>query len=139
MPQAIAELTEDTPFEIMRRTWQPVANSSSLLPGKGISYRLFDVQLVVARFEGGKLLAAEDSCPHKGARLSLGSVCDGDLQCPYHGWRFNLQGECTNIPSLIDPPKDKLRLSHLRNFPVQERYGMIWVQMEADASVNLPE
>ncbi len=71
--------------------------------------------------------------------MSLSTICEGELQCAYHGWRFNVAGECTNIPSLIDPPKDKLRLSHLRNFPVQERYGMIWVQMEPDAAVKLPE
>jgi vanillate O-demethylase monooxygenase subunit len=132
------ELTEETPFRVMKKTWQPVANSADLPLGKIIPYRLFDVELLVARFDSG-LLAAEDSCPHKGARLSRGAICEGDLQCPYHGWRFNQTGECTNIPSLIDPPKDKLRLSHLRNFPVQERYGMIWVQMEPDASVKLPE
>jgi vanillate O-demethylase monooxygenase subunit len=132
------ELTEETPFEVMKRTWQPVALSAEMPVGKVISYKLFDVDLAVVRFPEG-LLATEDSCPHKGARLSRGALCEGKLQCVYHGWRFNRQGDCTNIPSLIDPPKDKLRLSHLRNYPVQERYGMIWVQMEPDASVQLPE
>lgn len=132
------ELTEDVPFEVMRSTWQPVANSADLPVGKIIGYRLFDTDLVIVRFESG-LLAAEDSCPHKGARLSRGNMCGEELQCPYHGWRFSPDGACTNIPSLLDPPKDKLRLSHLRNFPVQERYGMIWVQMEPDASIKLPD
>ena len=132
------QLSEETPFEVMKRTWQPVANSAELPEGKVIGYRLFDIDLVIARFPDG-LLAAEDSCPHKGARLSRGAICEGDLQCPYHGWRFSAEGDCTNIPSLIDPPKDKLRLSHLHNFAVQERYGMVWVQMEADASVRLPD
>jgi vanillate O-demethylase monooxygenase subunit len=132
------QLTEEVPFEVMKRSWQPVANSADLPPGKLISYRLFDIDLVIGRLSSG-LLAAENICPHKGARLSLGHICEAELQCPYHGWRFSVEGDCTNIPSLIDPPKDKLRLSHLRNFPVQERYGMIWVQMEPDASVRLPE
>ncbi len=132
------ELTEEVPFQVMKGTWQPVANSAELPPGKIISYRLFDIDIVVARFPSG-LMAAEDSCPHKGARLSRGHLCGEELQCPYHGWRFNVTGECTNIPSLIDPPKDKLRLSHLRHFPIQERYGMIWVQMEPDPSVRLPD
>ena len=135
---ASIQLTEEVPFDVMKRSWQPVATSDELLSGKLISYRLFDVDLVLGRLPSG-LLAAENSCPHKGARLSLGHVCEEELQCPYHGWRFNVEGDCTNIPSLIDPPKDKLRLSHLRNFPVQERYGMIWVQMEPDATVRLPD
>jgi len=139
MPNHVgSELTEDVPFQVMKGTWQPVAVSAELSPGKIISYRLFDIDLVLARFPSG-LMAAEDSCPHKGARLSRGHLCENELQCCYHGWRFNVTGECTNIPSLIDPPKDKLRLSHLRNFPVQERYGMVWVQMEPDPSVRLPD
>jgi vanillate O-demethylase monooxygenase subunit len=135
---ATIQLTEEVPFEVMKRSWQPVATSAEVPPGRLISYQLFDVDLVVARFSSG-LLAAENSCPHKGLRLSLSQICEGELQCAYHGWRFDVAGECTNIPSLVDPPKDKLRLSHLRNFPVQERYGMIWVQMEPDASVRLPD
>ena len=51
MPTSPAlELTEDTPFEVMRRTWQPVAMSADLPVGKVTSYRLFDVELVIARF-----------------------------------------------------------------------------------------
>jgi phenylpropionate dioxygenase-like ring-hydroxylating dioxygenase large terminal subunit len=131
-------LMEETPFQVMKRTWQPVALSAELPVGKILSYKLFDVDLVLARFPSG-LMAAEDSCPHKGARLSRGSLGDGELQCCYHGWRFNGSGECTNIPSLLNPPKDKLKLSHLRNYAVQERYGMIWVQMESDESIRLPD
>ena len=132
------ELKESTPFQVMKWTWQPVALTKDLPAGGVLSYRLFDVDLLVARLPSG-LLAAEDSCPHKGARLSRGRICEGALQCPYHGWRFNQQGDCVNIPSLLDPPADKLRLSHLRNYSVMERYGMVWVQMEADAAVTLPE
>jgi len=132
------ELTEEVPFQVMRRTWQPVANSADLPLGKTLAYRLFDTDLVVARLSSG-LMVAGDMCPHKGARLSRGHICGEELQCAYHGWRFNGAGECTNIPSLVDPPKDKLRLSHLHNFPVQERYGMVWVQMEPDATVRIPD
>jgi phenylpropionate dioxygenase-like ring-hydroxylating dioxygenase large terminal subunit len=133
-----SELTEETPFRVMKRTWQPVALSKDLPPGGLLPYKLFDTDLVLARFPEG-LLAAEDSCPHKGARLSRGSFREGMLQCCYHGWRFDGGGACTNIPSLLDPPSDKLRLSHLRSYPAQERYGMVWVQMEPDPAVRLPD
>lgn len=136
-PEA-THLTEETPFEVMRRTWQPVALSADLPLGKVISYKLMGVNLVVARLPDG-LLAADDQCPHKGMRLHLGEIRDGELQCPYHGWRFDAGGGCTNIPSLINPPPDKLRLSHLRTYRTQERYGMVWVQMEADETVRLPD
>jgi isorenieratene synthase len=40
--------------------------------------------LVVWRV-GTQLMAAADVCPHLGAALSEGSVCDGKLVCPWHG------------------------------------------------------
>lgn len=42
------------------------------------------LSLVVWR-SGTQLLAARDVCPHMGAALSEGYVCDGKLVCPWHG------------------------------------------------------
>ena len=42
------------------------------------------LQLVVWR-SGQRLMAARDVCPHMGAALSEGRVCDGKLVCPWHG------------------------------------------------------
>ncbi|MDD5200569.1 MAG: aromatic ring-hydroxylating dioxygenase subunit alpha [Terrimicrobiaceae bacterium] len=133
------DLTEDLPFQVLRRTWQPVALSRELGPAGVIGFRLLNTDIVVARFEDGSLLAADDVCPHKGARLSRGTILAGELQCPYHGWRFDPAGACTNIPSLLNPPSDKLELSHLNAYAVQERYGMVWVQLERNADVRLPD
>lgn len=131
-------LTEELPFEVMRRTWQPVALSGDLPAGGVLDFRLFDREIVVARLPDG-LLAADNACPHKGIRLSLGAVYEGELQCAYHGWRFDSQGRCTSIPSLVDASPRKLESAGLITFGVQERYGMIWVQMEADERETLPD
>ncbi len=133
------QLTEHFPFLALRRTWQPVANAADLPPGKVIGYTLLDTELVVARFENGALLAADVACPHKGARLSAGRVCDGALMCAYHGWRFDDSGACQSIPSLLEPSPEKLTLSHLHNYPVQERYGYLWVKLDPAGTHELPE
>ncbi len=123
-------LTEDHPFLALRRTWQPVANSAALAPGTVAGYTLLGNELLVARFPDGRLLAADAACPHKGARLTGGCIQNGDLVCPYHGWRFDANGDCQSIPSLIEPNPDKQALAHLRSYPVQERYGLVWVKLE---------
>jgi len=133
-----SKLTEELPFTYLRRTWQPVANSADLHPEGVTGYRLLDTELVLARFADGRLLAADVACPHKGIRLSTGTIVDDNLQCPYHGWRFDKDGACTNIPSLLEPNAGKLALSHLRHYEVQERYGMVWVKLEPSAAC-LPE
>lgn len=123
-------LTEQTPFQVMRHTWQPVANAAEIAPGTAASRILLGVELVVARFPDGRWLAADVACPHKGARLSAGCFRGGALMCAYHGWRFDADGACQDIPSLVAPNPEKLALSHLRTYPVQERYGFVWVKLD---------
>src|ERR687891_647416 len=105
--------TEDSPFKIMRREWQPVAVSNDLKEGDIASFVLLNEDIVVARLSTG-LLAAQNVCPHKGMKLNLGSVCEDRLQCAYHGWRFDREGHCLNIPSLINPPANILKVSRLK-------------------------
>jgi vanillate O-demethylase monooxygenase subunit len=123
-------LTEDLPFLVLRRTWQPVANAADLPAGRLLGYTLLDTPLLLARFADGRLLAADPACPHKGARLTAGCIRNGELVCPYHGWRFDAAGACQSIPSLVDAAPDKLALSHLRTYAVQERYGLVWVKLD---------
>lgn len=49
--------------------------------------------------DGGRITAAADVCPHKGAPLSAGEFCDGVVMCPLHGWEFDVAtGECLSMP-----------------------------------------
>jgi vanillate O-demethylase monooxygenase subunit len=132
------ELTEDIPFQALSQTWQPVALARDLTPGRVTGCTLLEQELVLARFADGRLLAADVACPHKGARLSAGCLRDGALMCPYHGWRFDHDGACLDIPSLLAPNPQKLALSHLRTHAVQERYGFVWVKLDAAGDHALP-
>jgi nitrite reductase/ring-hydroxylating ferredoxin subunit len=47
----------------------------------------------------GKVFAALDVCPHKGAPLSAGDFDDGVVMCPLHAWEFDVRtGECLSLP-----------------------------------------
>jgi len=129
-------LSEELVLNSLRRTWQPVANSADVTTGKVIGYTLLETELVIARFANGQVLAADVACPHKGARLSQGCIREGELMCPYHGWRFDAAGACQSIPSLLEPNPEKQALSHLRTYAVQERYGLVWVKLEAAPLAN---
>jgi phenylpropionate dioxygenase-like ring-hydroxylating dioxygenase large terminal subunit len=133
-----AELTEDLPFTVLRRTWQPVALSRDLRENAVRGVRLLDRELIVARFPG-TLLAAQAWCPHKGMRLATGTIAAGELRCPYHGWKFDARGACTNIPSLIEPLPNKQEQARLETYDVRERYGMIWVKLEKGEAAPLPD
>lgn len=132
------QLTEDVPFQVLRKTWQPVGLSRDLAVGEALSYTLLDEEIVVVRFDDG-LLAAPNACPHKGMRLSCGYLARGELVCAYHGWRFGPDGQCAGVPSLEDPPQRLLDKASLTTYDVQERYGMIWVKLDDDKAAPLPD
>ena len=69
-------LTEDVPFKVLRRTWQPVALSRDLGENQVRGYTLLDQDMLVARFPG-KLMASQAWCPHKGMRLENGTIAGG--------------------------------------------------------------
>ena len=74
------------------------------------------------RGEAQRVAAVEDFCPHRGAPLSLGRVCEGQLVCGYHGLRMGCDGKTLSMPG------QRVRgFPAIRSFPVEERYGFVWV------------
>ena len=108
------------------RNWaHPVAEASQLATAP-MAVQLLDEHWVLWRDAAGHPHAAPDRCPHRGAQLSLGRVCDGQLQCPYHGWQFAVDGQCTVVPALPgwQPP-----VSHrLATVPLVQAHGLLWLQ-----------
>ena len=105
--------------------WYPVAWSHQLEAGEVLPVTVWQRAIVLFRDADGRPHALEDACPHKGVALHKGEVKDSNLTCPYHGWEFNGDGECVGIPYL--PADRKLPCAKAPSYPLQERYGMIWV------------
>ncbi|MDG1411102.1 MAG: aromatic ring-hydroxylating dioxygenase subunit alpha [Acidimicrobiales bacterium] len=109
----------------LQGAWFPVAEVADL----GVSplaVTLLGERLVIWRGSDGVLVVALDSCPHREAPLSIGTLIDGELSCAYHGWKFSAEGRCVLVPSSgTDAPV--ARAAHLSCRRVEERYGLIWV------------
>jgi len=79
-------------------------------------------RMVFFRDGEGSPHALEDFCPHRGAPLSLGKVCDGALVCGYHGLAVAGSGRVVGMPG------QKLGgFPPVTRYAVVERYGFIWV------------
>ena len=50
----------------------------------------------------GEYYATEDRCPHQGARLADGILCEHVIECGLHGWQFDVRsGECLTVSERI--------------------------------------
>ena len=111
-------------WRVLARMWHPVAATLELRPDAPLAVRLLDQDVVLYRTETG-VSAAADTCAHRGAPLSLGTVRGESLVCPYHGYQYDGAGRCTLIPAHPSGPIPS-RLA-LRRFAAAERHGLIWV------------
>lgn len=99
-----------------------VACTPDEIAEKPLGRQICGERMVFYRGQGGRAIALEDFCPHRGAPLSLGSVRDGDLVCGYHGLTLGCEGKTVSMPG-----QRVGGFPGVRAFPVLERYGFIWV------------
>ncbi|MEI7780932.1 MAG: Rieske (2Fe-2S) protein [Planctomycetota bacterium] len=81
----------------------PVARVGDIPAGAGRTYEVAD-RLVAVFFDGANYSAIDDLCPHMGASLGAGPLCDGIVTCPWHAWRFRLSDGawCDNPKLKVD-------------------------------------
>lgn len=96
--------------------------------------RFFDGRrLTMFKNSKGKMTALEDVCPHRGAKLSAGTVRDGCIECPYHGWKFDGEGRLVSVPTTKKIPKN----SDVRQYQLEELYDFVW-NVPPDSKVSPP-
>lgn len=127
---------EASDWQILASFWHPVIFSSEV-SNKPKRARLLDVDLVVYRTTKG-IGVARDLCPHRGTRLSRGSVEGENLICPMHGLHFDSDGRCTRIPSMDEDARIPARM-RLQSHLAVEKYGMIWVCLSGAPVHPLPD
>jgi phenylpropionate dioxygenase-like ring-hydroxylating dioxygenase large terminal subunit len=88
-------------------------------------FKLLGEKVVLYRREDGTPVALEDACPHRKLPLSMGRLKGDQVECGYHGLTFDCQGVCTRVPGVEKIP----HVAQVRNYPVLERYGMVWIWM----------
>jgi vanillate O-demethylase monooxygenase subunit len=105
----------------LKNAWY-VAAMPHELEGRPLGRKVCNEAMVLYRGPEGRVAALEDFCPHRGAPLSLGRVCEGRLVCGYHGLEMGCDGRTVAMP------KQRVRgFPAIRAYPVEERHGFIWV------------
>ncbi|NBA97437.1 FAD-dependent oxidoreductase [Pseudomonas sp. R5(2019)] len=102
-------------------TLHAVARLDELSDDRATRVDLNGVAIVLVR-QGAQVQAFQADCPHQGAPLEEGAVCEGRLICPWHKAMFNLEDG-----QLCEPPA----LKNLRRYPVRIIDSCVWLDDEA--------
>jgi phenylpropionate dioxygenase-like ring-hydroxylating dioxygenase large terminal subunit len=105
--------------------WYPVLRAGEVRRGQVVEVIFQGRSIAVFRGSDDKLRALENRCAHRQLKLSDGDVDGCALRCLYHGWAHNERGEISDIPH--DLFGRSMPRSRIGTFPVEEKYGLVWV------------
>jgi phthalate 4,5-dioxygenase oxygenase subunit len=116
--------------DLICQYWIPALMSSELSAPDGppLRVRLLGENLIAFRTTSGKVGLMAHACPHRGASLFFGRKEAEGIRCVYHGWKFDVAGQCLEMPS--EPPDSNFTSKvRARAYPCWERNGIIFAYM----------
>jgi phthalate 4,5-dioxygenase len=87
--------------QLFRCYWTPALLSEELPQNDcpPVRVKLLSERLVAFRDSQGRYGLIDEFCAHRGASLWFGRNEECGLRCPYHGWKFDVTGQCLDVPS----------------------------------------
>src|SRR5881398_434829 len=116
--------------DFMREYWMPAVRSDEL-PAPDcppMRLRLLGENLIAFRATSGKVGVVANACPHRGASLFFGRNEEEGLRCVYHGWKFDVTGQCVDMPSEPAESNFKQKIKATA-YPCVEQGGIVWAYM----------
>ena len=130
--ELLTQVGPGTPIgNLMRQYWVPACLSSELkADGDPLRLMLLGERLIAFRDSAGRVGIFDHRCPHRCASLFFGRNEEGGLRCVYHGWKFDIEGNCLDMPNLpVEHDfREKVRAKAYR---VAERNELVFVYMGA--------
>src|SRR6516225_2761080 len=128
--ELLTQVGPGTPIgNLMRQYWVPACLSSELkADGDPLRLMLLGERLVAFRDSAGRVGVLDHRCPHRCASLFFGRNEEGGLRCVYHGWKYDVSGQCIDVPS---EPRESgyCQKIRLKSYPLVKRGPVLWTHM----------
>ncbi|MFC3608800.1 SRPBCC family protein [Stutzerimonas tarimensis] len=111
---------------------------SGEIPQSG-SYKtleLLGTPILLTRLRDGSVRAMLNACGHRGMKLADGQGKCEKFACPYHAWLYSNDGELVRIAAEDTYGKVEKAAFKLKQLPVYERAGMIFVVLKPGLEVE---
>jgi len=115
---------------LMRRYWLPVmlGNEITEPDSPPVRVRVLSEDLVAFRDSTGQVGLIDAHCAHRGASLFFGRNEECGLRCVYHGWKYDVSGQCVDMPN--EPAESNFRQKiKTTAYPTVEEAGLVWAYM----------
>jgi phthalate 4,5-dioxygenase len=118
--------------DALRRFWIPALLSDELKrDGAPARLRILGEDLVSFRDSDGRVGVVDAFCAHKRAPLFFGRNEKCGLRCVYHGWKYDVNGQCLDIPNIVPPDNYEtlVKRMSITAYDTEEAGGVVWVYM----------
>ncbi len=127
--------------ELFRQYWIPALLAEELPENDcaPVRVKLLSERMIAFRDSDGRYGLIDEFCAHRGVSLWFGKTGNGGLRCAYHGWKFDVTGQCLDVPS---EPEDSIFCSKVKltNYPLVKIGDVLWTYMGDPATTPpLPE
>ena len=116
--------------DLFRQYWIPALLAEEL-PEDGcppVRAKLLSERMIAFRDSQGRYGLIDEFCAHRGASLWFGNNEDGGLRCAYHGWKYDVTGQCIEVPS--EPDNSTFcRKVKLTGYPLVKVGDIMWTYM----------
>lgn len=117
-----------------------VAALSSDLPEAGsyLTMQMGRVPVLIVRGSDNVCRAFVNACRHRGTRVACTQTGKASkFVCPFHAWSYDRTGQLVGVPEPeLFGTVDRNQLG-LKALPCEEKYGIIWVGLDADNTIDL--
>jgi phenylpropionate dioxygenase-like ring-hydroxylating dioxygenase large terminal subunit len=116
--------------KLLRRYWAPFLLASEIPEPDcpPVKVTLMGERLIAFRDSKGRIGLLDEFCAHRGASLWFGESADCGIRCHYHGWKYDVTGQCVDLPS--EPEESGFRKHiKLKSYPCIEKAGIVWAYM----------
>ena len=126
---------------LFRSYWLPALMADELPENDcpPVRVKMLSERLLAFRDSDGRYGLIDEFCAHRGVSLWFGRNEEAGLRCPYHGWKYDVTGQCVDVPS---EPRESgfCQKIKLKSYPLVQRGPVLWAYMgPPDKQPPLPE
>ena len=116
--------------ELFRQYWMPAALAEELPENDcpPVRVKLLSERMIAFRDSAGRYGLIDEFCAHRGASLWFGRNEGSGLRCPYHGWKYDVTGQCVEVPSEADNSSFCQNVK-LTGYPLVKIGDVLWTYM----------
>ncbi len=127
--------------DLFRQYWIPTLLSEELPENDcpQVRVKILSERLIAFRDSQGRYGLVDEFCAHRGVSLWFGRNEDNGLRCAYHGWKYDVTGQCVEVPSEASNSRFCANVK-LKSYPLVKVGDVLWTFMGDPAKAPpLPE